>query len=1675
MSNTDSKKNKFELQFTQESINLDDNSVKEVSSILQQYHSQFGNQELQGLVSKSPISPMQNILVGDIGTEIAGMSVSSLSSNSAMNQSMQSIAQKPQDQTLPKEAVDRIQSVLLQSGRTLPPELQAALQGRMGNDGLQQAITFLQKNIYEQSSPATTPNVSEEEPVLEDESLKQTVPTKEKKGSETNPPKEELDSTPEESPHEETNAAASEDASNAAPEEPNQEDPSGPPQNSSAPPDEQATATKNSDEIQQLPAMEVPTLSEEVYFQPQPILRTTAPKMDKKSSEKFTEQKKVGPKEAYAKIESEVDRVAAESQRYKDQIQSEISSIESSISSLVSNKKSSLISASSSARSIVNIAFGSAKELIASSCKISKESIGATIDANLAEISTLSQTKRSELTAVFTQIQEKVSTLRVTAPEELKIKIAAMGELFDTAYQTSLPEMEQLMSEALQNLPSGSVEDTFKGQYIKEILSEQQASLKNNVELQKNQYRDVTLETYQSQAQAIVDSVLVPLQQELYVQYASLSVGIEQSIIITNASLLSEKENLDSNFDQLQTQSETSIDSNRDSALSSINTSEERGQIQLENTGTQLTSTLRDSSRDFGAVYDSQILQLQVILDQASVFPDYSEAEPRISAIRKSLEGAASQHQNALARLQQSISEQLQVLTGGLSGNVEKMGSQASQQINGLANQGKLGIEQRAAMITQNAMSLSQSISAQINNFSVAMIEKANQAESKSVELLQQEESQIYTQLEVAAGKQHQLLQAQTIRSIEASKNAGIKMAKEKRSSLSKKAASLFDAMDGWGTDEAAIFSTLRGLSSVEGRMLKHIYSDHYKGQNLRSKLRDELNDTDYARANAALSGNKVQATLISLEESIGFWNDDEATIKAELRSLSSEELMQLHKLMNNNPEAQQIIEKVRDNLGGEDLDIFNTFVEADTDGSGNIILPNAEARNLKADAIEVYHAMDGWGTNEEKVYSGLEGKSQAELKQMEAAYLAYATEKQVHKNQNSRRKRNINVLSLEEQIKADFQYTGDGGGGDNYEGDIALGLLDGDDVAVRAARLEKASDGGLFGWGTDEKAILTNLKADIPSRPEATDPLFVQKMERYNQAQQERSELNQLYEEKYGRTIESMLNSELGKNQEKDPMRRLAQQTLDTGDGDRATKIEAAMDGWGTNEALLKEAFTDSSGNALPKDEVQKLLKDIGQDGVNDILWEVGGKDQLDMEVLMLGKPENPADFQKISDMKHDFQRSGFSGLYMDAMGAIGVTESGEMLDYQKERLDGQLEQWESSGTQNVPEQVEHVFEYFNQDFESYEAAKNEVANTTGTALAVVASIAVVVATGGGAAPVLVALLTNAGMGASAATATATAIGAFGTSMAGSLAKGAIKGNSYSGEEFATDVSSAIMSSALSGGGEYIKHLAAAGKTNHLLDPLIKLQTTAGNLKDSDKLLTKIGGVLLEDLPKNVISNAFYTSTNQDNWDNDTLLQSFLTGMITRTGGIALSTTAGHYGSQLMGSFTKGVPQGADDPAQGYFNKLLTANNNDSKLVSFLSNSHVQAQYNTAISSMAFSLGSKTTAEVLTYLSDPIAYDKDLAPLIGNIFKASSIGTMQAMIKKIPAAVAANGQQVYGDLKNALADGKQREISTALNALNREQQARLFSVALNVSILTKDLSTLDQTSPLPIVRSHDE
>ena len=136
MRNSDSKKNPVRSNQNPPSVGPSGGENEESeATLLQQYHENFGNSELQSLVDSDPIGGVQSLLVGDIGAEIAGMSLSALDSNADVATSMDLIARKSSAHSnSPQDASEKVKNVLQRSGRSLPSQLQRALESKYGAD-----------------------------------------------------------------------------------------------------------------------------------------------------------------------------------------------------------------------------------------------------------------------------------------------------------------------------------------------------------------------------------------------------------------------------------------------------------------------------------------------------------------------------------------------------------------------------------------------------------------------------------------------------------------------------------------------------------------------------------------------------------------------------------------------------------------------------------------------------------------------------------------------------------------------------------------------------------------------------------------------------------------------------------------------------------------------------------------------------------------------------------------------------------------------------------------------------------------------------------------------------------------------------------------------------------------------------------------------------------------------------------------------------------------------------------------------------------------------------------------------------------------------------------------------------------------------------------------------------
>ncbi len=255
------------------------------------------------------------------------------------------------------------------------------------------------------------------------------------------------------------------------------------------------------------------------------------------------------------------------------------------------------------------------------------------------------------------------------------------------------------------------------------------------------------------------------------------------------------------------------------------------------------------------------------------------------------------------------------------------------------------------------------------------------------------------------------------------------------------------------GTNEGPLMAALSGMTGPELGLFKHRYPG------VEAQVRSELEDEkDLAEALAHLSGNKVKAALAALDNSTGFFNDDEAKMEQTLRNMSKADLDAMNALAEQDtPEgrrAKAILDKCKDSLGGHDKDTFEALLEGD---------------KVKADAIRLHEAMDSWNVDEDKVYEiqerAMEGGYAKDLNTKFNQYVAKADPDLAARAV----RQTTNNDALRQMIGENF----DTWDSTDADANRALAGYKGDKAGVMAAKLEQAADGA----GTDEKQIFDVLK----------------------------------------------------------------------------------------------------------------------------------------------------------------------------------------------------------------------------------------------------------------------------------------------------------------------------------------------------------------------------------------------------------------------------------------------------------------------------------------------------------------------------------------------------------------------------------------------------------------------
>lgn len=852
----------------------------------------------------------------------------------------------------------------------------------------------------------------------------------------------------------------------------------------------------------------------------------------------------------------------------------------------------------------------------------------------------------------------------------------------------------------------------------------------------------------------------------------------------------------------------------------------------LGSAGTELGDRLRAQAVELGNVHAELVASMQTLSELPQPL-QYSFLGDTFDNLAGSLESTLQEHMGALDQALIDGELGLTELASGQTQGLSESGAIAADRLLDLQGRTQSEIDTALAELNTTLTELGQSSRDGLEPWT-ADLEAAGNGASATVQAgLDEMVTRIQTLFTTRKTELGTTVAAQLAKFGEYVEPKAAQELEKEKSAIDRRTQDIRKACDGYGTDEAAIHKAMRETPKEGMGYLESLYNKHYggAGHTLRYDFDDELSGSDYQIAMAYLTGDRGTAIRLELADSTGVFNDDEARIEAVLMAADADDITALSK----DPKSKATIESVRSNLGGADLDVFNSLVN-----------PNLDRQTAKAQAgaARLFDAMDGMGTDEDEVYKRLEAcKTPEERKALEAAFQQYAKDKGSSWAKGGD--------ALKSAIKDDFS---------GAEKDLGLALSEGNKAAARAARLEIAADGG----GTDEKKVFDNLKnPDLSIDPsKATNPVEKARLEKQKaDAEKEQKDVKEIYEKQYGRSVEAMIQDEMGDASESDNYEaQVAKQYLDKGDADPELLIQYSIDGMGTNEDMLKDALRGKS-----KDEIKKIkaaykakygkdLEDaLGVNGKGAGPSEVSGKDAHELEIMLMGNPETYEDYKKIADKNTEFAKGGMLGEGLMALGgAVGYTDTGKILEHNKAELD---EAWEalpeSERGNKASADFKQQADFVNADATAYGDKMDSLVDTLVTTLELIAGAVATVLTAGAASPALAAIVAN------------LAIGATGVAL-----KALAKGDRMGYEEVLAEGGKVVISSLTAGAAE----LKSVGAVAEKLGGKITSATVGKYLTDPKKL--KIAADLATGGMQNVITEVpsalVQTAMDEKTWDKN-------------------------------------------------------------------------------------------------------------------------------------------------------------------------------------------------------------
>lgn len=452
-------------------------------------------------------------------------------------------------------------------------------------------------------------------------------------------------------------------------------------------------------------------------------------------------------------------------------------------------------------------------------------------------------------------------------------------------------------------------------------------------------------------------------------------------------------------------------------------------------------------------------------------------------------------------------------------------------------------------------------------------------------------------------------------------------------------AAALNEAMKGgltgWGTDEDAIMTALRGKSEADRLKLIDYYKEQY-GRDLTADLKDELGGHDIDRADALMEGDTAKADAIAIDQAMNGgmfgWGTDEAGIESVYTDIRNDAEGDAKK---KTADLQQ-----RASLNGWSAEQLNEELE-----KAGLTSAGIEQDILNRNAQTEVAFNDEYGGS----YDAADGES--------ALRLAYKSE-----------------LS-------------------DSELDLANALADNDQTAADAARLANEFNESIF-YASDSATnnvlenqydrALKEIKTDEwPAiQMQLDERAKAENWDRYRIAEEKRkaeaglevkaqgrsmelmTDLETSYDSNYSGEQHSWLDGNRNSGGLRDDLQRYTQgygedkaiDLLDQGYLTPLQQIEYATNGLGTDEKDLKAVFEGKT-----QEEIEAIEAAWNEAHPNETLQsrvqsETSGREEFDTEMSMRGLPKDiHEDMQNLRD-RNQYEVENQSTVKAFAYGATGL-----------------------------------------------------------------------------------------------------------------------------------------------------------------------------------------------------------------------------------------------------------------------------------------------------------------------------------------------------------------------------------------------------------------------------------